>query len=424
MVRATGDDHRVSSRQLHPQQPRVHDLAQVVGPQRHRAAAVQGTGEDEVQRADPRQLVAGDRALDQVAVVLGDPLLGEDRAQRRVAGVVPGDDADVAGVALVAGAAVGDVGDSHGATSGRFEHLHPLHDVLPRYQAGPDGVQLLERRPRPDPGDAGRTVVVERHALGEHLAGLGRVRAARGIADDELEEVGVVRRRDPRPPHRGVAGVLDDVLGVAEVGALQPLSQERESALGLGVGVGPGVGELRLADEPGAVAHVDLERRRTLAAGAAGDPHAVRTDLLERHPGEVGGDVGGQVGAGVEDLVDQLLADRADAHLSAGAGRLGEDRGAVLAAPRRSGTPASRARRRRPSRRRTGRRWPDRRTRWRGRRRWPSRAAASRRAPSRTRGRAARGRARCRSPGRRRRCRRPGRAPRRCPRSRCRPRRG
>ena len=118
---------------------------------------------------------------------------------------------------------------------------------------------------------------------------------------------------------------------VAEAGALQPLSQKGESALGLGVGVGPGVGELRLADEPGAVAHVDLERRRTLAAGAAGDPHPVRADLLERHAGEVGGDVGGEVGARVEDLVDQLLADRADAHLAPGAGRLGEDRGAVLA---------------------------------------------------------------------------------------------
>src|SRR5919108_4494584 len=49
--------------ELHPQQPRVHDLAEMIGTQRECPAAVECAPADEVEGADVGQLVAGDLAF-------------------------------------------------------------------------------------------------------------------------------------------------------------------------------------------------------------------------------------------------------------------------------------------------------------------------------------------------------------------------
>src|ERR1700749_364108 len=81
---------------------------------RHGPAAVERAGQHEVQGPDVGQLVAGDRALHQAAVVLLHPFRRDLLAQQPVAVVVVCDQADVAGVALVAGAAVSVVDDARG----------------------------------------------------------------------------------------------------------------------------------------------------------------------------------------------------------------------------------------------------------------------------------------------------------------------
>src|SRR5690606_20853663 len=116
-----------------------------------------------------------------------------------------------------------------------------------------------------------------------------------------------------------VAEVLDDFVVTDEVGTLEPVTEELQTALCLGVRVRPGVGEDHLTDEAGAVAHVHLQRIRPRSAGRPGDPYLVRAYLLQTYVAEVGGDVGGQVVGGVHDLVHHLLTDRADIDSTAGA---------------------------------------------------------------------------------------------------------
>src|SRR5271155_5263251 len=63
--------------QFHPEQPGVHDLAQRIGTQRLRAAAVQAAVQHEVKRPDVRHLIAADRARHERAEVFFDLLFGQ-----------------------------------------------------------------------------------------------------------------------------------------------------------------------------------------------------------------------------------------------------------------------------------------------------------------------------------------------------------
>src|ERR1700722_13914942 len=99
--------------QFHPEQPGVHDLAECIRTQRLCAAAVQAAVQHEVQRPDIRHLISPDRARHKRAEVLLDPLFSQVLAEYGESAVVVGDNAHVAYVALVAGAAVGQVKYPH-----------------------------------------------------------------------------------------------------------------------------------------------------------------------------------------------------------------------------------------------------------------------------------------------------------------------
>jgi len=91
-------------------------LALGVGAQRDGAAATEGLVEQEIERPEVGQFEALDLALDKVTEVAFHAVGGHFAGEVGVVPLVVGDDTDVARVAFVAGAGVGDVSesDSHG----------------------------------------------------------------------------------------------------------------------------------------------------------------------------------------------------------------------------------------------------------------------------------------------------------------------
>jgi hypothetical protein len=79
-----------------------------VEPERHRAAAPQRVVDEEVERAEVRELVALDRADPERLEVMADALGGEHAGEEVVPFLAARDDADVDEIALVARAAVRD----------------------------------------------------------------------------------------------------------------------------------------------------------------------------------------------------------------------------------------------------------------------------------------------------------------------------
>ena len=94
---------------------------------------------------------------------------------------------------------------------------------------------------------------------------------------------------------------------------------------GLRVDVEPGEHEGDLVAEPAQRVQSDLERGRRWFTAYPADAHPIGAVLCERDRVETSGDVGAGI-ARAADLVQQLRGDRADRHLAARAGMLGDHR--------------------------------------------------------------------------------------------------
>ena len=83
--------------------------------QRPRHAAAQRLAHDEIQRGNVGQFVADDLAFDNTGKMRLHALAGHLRKQQRIMLLVIGDHGDVGGIALVAGAGMGDLAQFHHA---------------------------------------------------------------------------------------------------------------------------------------------------------------------------------------------------------------------------------------------------------------------------------------------------------------------
>src|SRR3989442_8033056 len=122
----------------------------MVGAQRERPPAPERVAEDEVEGAQPGELVALDRPAAQVAEVAAHALGVERAAQEREGVRRAGRDADVGVVALVTRACVGDAPEPH-ARAGSAA-LRQVDRLRPRLQR-PPRVAHPARRPRKPPDD-------------------------------------------------------------------------------------------------------------------------------------------------------------------------------------------------------------------------------------------------------------------------------
>ena len=135
-----------------------------------------------------------------------------------------------------------------------------------------------------------------------------------------------------------MGAVVSDELGMAglersEAFALElrfqaPPENLREELRFL-AGVGAGDDERSRRLEAILESRRDLEEIRGRTTGSAPDADAVLAVALERHGGEVGDGVGGDVDLRMSHLVQELLADRLEAHQPPGARVLGQDEGSV-----------------------------------------------------------------------------------------------
>src|SRR5262249_431458 len=106
IVRRRGQ-HALGHVELEPEEPLPQRLALVVDPQGQRTAATERVAQEEVERAQPRQLEARDLAADEIGEARADGLGAERLPEERVGGRRTRDDADVRMIALVAGARIG-----------------------------------------------------------------------------------------------------------------------------------------------------------------------------------------------------------------------------------------------------------------------------------------------------------------------------
>jgi len=114
-----------------------------------------------------------------------------------------------------------------------------------------------------------------------------------------------------------VAVFLDDSRGLSQYGV--------GDGVGLACSVHPGQQEgdgALVAVRPGAGNFVGVGRWQ---APGAGDADLVRAGFFEGDAAEIAGDVRKMVGVRVVDLVDELFRDGAEADLSAGFRRFGDD---------------------------------------------------------------------------------------------------
>src|ERR1700738_1092849 len=81
--------------------------------QRPRHTTAERLCHHEIQRGNVRQLIADNLALDNTGEMRPYPLAGDLLEQQRIMLFVIGDDGDVGGVALVAGAGMGDLAQLH-----------------------------------------------------------------------------------------------------------------------------------------------------------------------------------------------------------------------------------------------------------------------------------------------------------------------
>ena len=104
---------------LHAKQRCSESLALRVGAERDRPTTPEGAVEKKVQRTEVRQLEPFDRSVEQVAEVGTDAVGGDFAEEDRVVLEVERDDANVASIAFVAGAGVGQggEGDLHATAS-------------------------------------------------------------------------------------------------------------------------------------------------------------------------------------------------------------------------------------------------------------------------------------------------------------------
>src|ERR1035437_5392844 len=109
---------------LEREQGGAEGLALGVGAQRHGAAAAERAVQEEIQGAEVGQFEALDGTLYEIAEVAFDAFGGDFASEHGIVGFAEGDDADVAGVALVAGAGMRELGERHfhGGPLGVFSH--------------------------------------------------------------------------------------------------------------------------------------------------------------------------------------------------------------------------------------------------------------------------------------------------------------
>ncbi len=270
-------------------------------------------------------------------------LLGQHAVQRRVVG----DQAEVDPVALVAGARVRDAVQS--TVTGRRSSVaqlpsggHPHGRGDPRRAAPgrsgcgcaasrssarrsyPPGRSTASPAPRAPPGPRRRARCPPRPGARVSPAAPGPHR----------------RRPAPRRHHR--ARWLTPIRSTRARTASPRRARRRSSTVArqpcARQAVGTGERELALAQEAAfeACRHLQPLGRRPPARAA--HRHAVRSELLHAHAGDVELHVGREVARGVVQLVEQLLLHRARVHQAAGVRRLGDHHVPPRATLRRSGS--------------------------------------------------------------------------------------
>ena len=322
----------------------------------------------EVEGVHARQLIADDLGGRGAGELVGEPGLhpglGKGGADPGQDFGLAGDDPDIEGVALVAGAGPGDVDQAHGlhrtggVRIGRDWRPHSRGGIVGDRRArglncqglaahidrrGQVGAGQQDREHSGHGGDGRRAAEPaggadahrggRRGELTHHQAqGFGALVLGADAGDDFADiaqgrvGVGAIGRLGAQHLDAGVAEG-------GQVAVAQHFGHAHQHGVSLAGGLGGGLAAHHGhgADEPEAVAegHADLVAVRGRIALGPGDQDAVRAGLFALHLREVADHVGQGVGLGIADLIEDLFGHGGRRDQAASAFGLGDDEAAV-----------------------------------------------------------------------------------------------
>ena len=187
--------------------------------ERPRHAAAQRLAHDKIQRGNVGQLIADNLAFDNTGKLRLHAFAGDLRQQQRIMLLVIGDHGDVGGIALVAGAGMGDLAQLH-------HHPHKLDRWFCQFARQQDRCHRDHIARRFERAAAGRRAVgVERFDLVADSDGLAQIFGAAGDANTHL--VRLVGVRGDRGSVQGIdADQLEAQFACRNAGQLQPLAHD------------------------------------------------------------------------------------------------------------------------------------------------------------------------------------------------------